>query len=113
MLILFFRLISYVFRSIELVPCEDEIDEEKKHILSALQMRANCMAVLRINKSVFSLNTQPVCIIDNEKDLFKALCDPAFANLNGKAIIVDDNCDLAAKVLRLLSGTKSQPLYLF
>ena len=52
------------------------------------------------------MNTQPVCLLDNEKDLLSVLSSPGYSRLSGKAIIVDESSDLAVKALRFISQTK-------
>lgn len=99
--------VSAAFRSIPLVPCEQHLRDEEKRLLDALHLRARCLAVLRydMSKSDETMNTQPVCILENEKDLLSAFSSPMYHTLDGKAVIVDDDSDLAGAVLRVISDT--------
>lgn len=81
--------------------CDDKLCDDRKRLLDALFLRARCLAVLRIDGA--TLNTQPVCLLDNEKDLLSVFSSPGFENLNGKVIIVDESSVISAKTFKVLS----------
>ena len=76
-------------------------------------MRARCLAVLRhdMRLSGESLNSKPFCVLDNESDLLRVMCDPVYNTLNQNTVIVDDNSLLAGIVLQLMCKNNNIQLH--